>query len=241
MSAGAAHPSQARLLRQSAVTAIKQLVDTVGLLNERRSGRSDRSADFRTLARWFAEAPDDAAMHRLWRAAFGLTSARHLTVTAATVAAWEDEAPHGHAVGGGAAGADLARSCAVPAPTNGAGRPNRVQDRSRAAPAAARAGRPGGGRDGRGAGAARTGGPVLLSELGVLDPQAFRLFLSLLGDALAARLPGDTEVKTVTGDGSMEVRLSLVPGGGEVRIVTEDGVLTGPEHLIEITDLMAEP
>src|SRR5690606_8623677 len=95
VSAGAAHPSQARLLRQSAVTAIKQLVDTVGLLNERRSGRSDRSADFRTLARWFAEAPDDAAMHRLWRAAFGLTSARHLTVTAATVAAWEDEAPHG--------------------------------------------------------------------------------------------------------------------------------------------------
>lgn len=83
-----------------------------------------------------------------------------------------------------------------------------------------------------------TGGPVLLSELGVLDPKAFRLFLSLLGDALAARLPGDTEVKAVTGDGSMEVRLSLVPGGGEARIVTEDGVLTGPEHLIEITELV---
>jgi uncharacterized protein (TIGR02677 family) len=83
----------------------------------------------------------------------------------------------------------------------------------------------------------RTGGPVLLSELGVLDPQAFRLFLALLGDALAARLPGDTEVKALTGDGSMEVRLSLVPDGGEVRIVTEDGVLTGPEHIVEITDL----
>ena len=43
----AGHPSQARLLRQAAVTAIKQLIDAVGLLNERRSGRSDRSADFR--------------------------------------------------------------------------------------------------------------------------------------------------------------------------------------------------
>ena len=32
---------------------IKQLVDTVGLLNERRSGRSDRSADFAALARSF--------------------------------------------------------------------------------------------------------------------------------------------------------------------------------------------
>ena len=68
----AGHPSQARLLRQAAVTAIKQLIDAVGLLNERRSGRSDRSADFRVLARWFAEAPDDEAAHRLWRAAFGL-------------------------------------------------------------------------------------------------------------------------------------------------------------------------
>src|SRR5690606_3070616 len=108
------------------------------------------------------------------------------------------------------------------------GKPNRVQDRTEARrllrelaeheaaeTAAARA-------------RLRTDGPVLLSELGVLDPKAFRLFLSLLGDALAARLPGDTEVKAVTGDGSMEVRLSLVPGGGEVRIVIEEGVLTGP-------------
>jgi len=61
----AGHPSQARLLRQAAVTAIKQLIDAVGLLNERRSGRADRSADFDALARWFAEAPDDAAAHRL--------------------------------------------------------------------------------------------------------------------------------------------------------------------------------
>src|SRR5262249_51853168 len=53
----AGHPSQARLLRQAAVTAIKQLIDAVGLLNERRTGRTDRSADFRVLARWFAEAP----------------------------------------------------------------------------------------------------------------------------------------------------------------------------------------
>src|SRR3984957_5243977 len=68
----AGHPSQARLLRQAAVTAIKQLVDTVGLLNERRSGRSDRSADFAALARWFAEAPDDAAAHRLWRGGVGV-------------------------------------------------------------------------------------------------------------------------------------------------------------------------
>ena len=67
-----------------------QLIDAVGLLNERRSGRSDRSADFAALARWFAEAPDDAAAHQLWRAAFGLSPARHLSVTGDTADEWEN-------------------------------------------------------------------------------------------------------------------------------------------------------
>jgi uncharacterized protein (TIGR02677 family) len=236
VSGGAARPSQARLLRQSAVTAIKQLVDTVGLLNERRSGRSDRSADFRALARWFAEAPDDEARHRLWRAAFGLTSARHLTVTAATVAAWAEESPQG-LPWADAPPVRISPQLRRTGSYERRGKPNRVQDRSELR----RMLRERADREAAETAAARarlhTGGPVRLSELDVLDPRAFRLFLALLGDALAARLPGDTEVKAITGDGSLEVRLSLVPGGGEVRIVTEDGVLTGPEHLIEITDL----
>jgi uncharacterized protein (TIGR02678 family) len=71
-----AHPGR----RRTAVAAggrdrDQAALDAVGLLNERRSGRSDRSADFRVLARWFAEAPDDEAAHRLWRAAFGLCPA----------------------------------------------------------------------------------------------------------------------------------------------------------------------
>ncbi|WP_435973572.1 TIGR02677 family protein [Streptomyces sp. Qhu_M48] len=57
--------SQARLLRGRALGAIPQLLAVVRSLNERRAGRSDRSADFRTLARWFAEAPDDGRRHRL--------------------------------------------------------------------------------------------------------------------------------------------------------------------------------
>jgi uncharacterized protein (TIGR02677 family) len=83
----------------------------------------------------------------------------------------------------------------------------------------------------------RTAGPTLLSDLGVLDPQAFRLFLALLGDALAVRTPGDTEVKTVTSDGTLEIRLSLVPDAATATIRTANGTLTGPEHIIEITDL----
>jgi len=85
----------------------------------------------------------------------------------------------------------------------------------------------------------RTQGPTLLSDLDVLDPRAFRLFLAMLGDALAARVPGEVEVKTVTSDGTLEVRLSLVPDGGTATIRTVDGLLTGPEHVIEITEVTA--
>ena len=229
------HPSQARLLRQAAVTAIKQLIDAVGLLNERRSGRSDRSADFRVLARWFAEAPDDAAAHRLWRAAFGLCSARHLSVTSETADAWREIPP-------GTAWRDAPPIRISPQlRKTGAyerrGQPNHVRDRSaerellrslaerEAAETAAARRR------------LRTTAPTLLSDLNMLNPRAFRLFLALLGDALAARHPGEAEVKTVTSDGTLEVRLSLVPDGGTATIRTADGLLTGPEHVIEITDL----
>jgi uncharacterized protein (TIGR02677 family) len=235
MSRDAGHPSQARLLRQAAVTAIKQLIDAVGLLNERRSGRSDRSADFRALARWFAEAPDDEAAHRLWRAAFGLCPARHLSVTGETADAW-GELPHGTAWHD-APPIRISPQLRRTGTYERRGKPSQVRDRSaereflrkqaeREAAQTAAARR-----------SLRTTGPTLLSDLGMLDPQAFRLFLALLGDALAACNPGDTEVKTVTSDGTLEVRLSLAPGGGTATVRTADGLFTGPEHVIEISDL----
>jgi uncharacterized protein (TIGR02677 family) len=231
------HPSQARQLRQAAVTAIKQLIDAVGLLNERRSGRSDRSADFRVLARWFAEAPDDEAAHRLWRTAFGLCPARHLSVTSETAAAWHDFPP-------GTAWRDappirISPQLRKTGTYERRGKPNQVRDRSAEREFLRRRAE----REAAETAAARqrlgTAGPTLLSDLDVLDPRAFRLFLALLGDALAARKPGHTEVKTVTTDGTLEVRLSLVPDGGTATIRTTDGLLTGPEHVIEITDLTA--
>jgi len=233
----AGHPSQARLLRQAAVTAIKQLIDAVGLLNERRSGRSDRSADFRVLARWFAEAPDDEAAHCLWRAAFGLCPARHLSVTSETADAWRDLPPA--TTWRDAPPIRISPQLRKTGTYERRGQPNRVRDRSadreflrgqaerEAAETAAARRRLG------------TTGPTLLSDLDVLDPRAFRLFLALLGDALAARMPGEVEVKTVTSDGTLEVRLSPVPDGGTAAIRTADGLLTGPEHVIEITDMTA--
>lgn len=73
-------PSQAELLRARARSAIPQLLAAIAALNERRSGRSDRSADFRVLAGWFVACADDNEAHRLARAAFALNPARHFSL-----------------------------------------------------------------------------------------------------------------------------------------------------------------
>ncbi len=218
------------------MTAIKQLIDAVGLLNERRSGRSDRSADFGALARWFAEAPDDAAAHRLWRAAFGLAPARHLSVTGETADEWRD-------VPAGTAWRDappirISPQLRKTGTYERRGKPSQVRDRSADRELLRRQAEQEAIQTAEARRRLRTNGPTLLSDLEVLDPRTFRLFLALLGDALAVRAPGDTEVKTVTSDGTMEVRLQLVPDGGTAAIRTEDGMFTGPEHVIEITDLV---
>jgi uncharacterized protein (TIGR02677 family) len=237
VSADPRHPSQARLLRGAAVTAITQLIDTVAAFNDRRSGRSDRPADFRQLARWFAEAPDDLAAHRLWRAAFGLSPARHLTVTPDTVEEWTQEQPTPNTPWRAAPPVRISPQLRKTGSYERRGQPNRVADRTEARrllaeQAAREVSQTSAARE-----RLRTTGPTLLSELGELDTRAFRLFLALLGDALAARRPGDTEVVTTTGDGTLEIRLSLVPNGGTVAITTEDGVLRGPQHVVEIVDL----
>jgi uncharacterized protein (TIGR02677 family) len=73
-------PAQGELLRARARAAIPQLLAAISALNERRSGRSDRSSDFRILARWFLGCADDSEAHRLARAAFALNPARHLAL-----------------------------------------------------------------------------------------------------------------------------------------------------------------
>jgi uncharacterized protein (TIGR02677 family) len=78
-------PSQAEILRARARASIPALLAAVASINDRRFTRSDRSADLRTLARWFAEADSDEAAHRLWRVAFALAPARHLLVDAETL------------------------------------------------------------------------------------------------------------------------------------------------------------
>lgn len=239
VSADASRPSQAKLLRSAAIGAITQLLGAVAAINERRAGRSDRSADFRTLARWFAETPDDETAHLLWRAAFGLHPARHLTVTARSVDERAAEPVAASTPWHAAPPLRISPQLRQSGSYERRGQPNRVIDRTEARLLLADRAR----LEAEQAVAARaalaTGGPILLSELGTLDPAAFRVFLALLGDALAARVPGSSEVSTTSGDGTLWVRLKAV-AGPTVRIMTLDGALVGPEHVIEIVDLTDE-
>ncbi|MFE5215135.1 MULTISPECIES: TIGR02677 family protein [unclassified Streptomyces] len=236
---GEGRESQARLLRGRALGSIPQLLAVVRQLNERRAGRSDRSADFRTLARWFAQAPDDAARHRLWRVAFGLHSSRHLTVDADTLAERAASPESASSPWSEARPLRISPQLRRTGSYERRGRPRRVADRGEAkrrlAEIAARQTE----ETRRARDRLMTDGPVRLSRLGGLDPHAFQLFLRLLGDALATWRPGTITTVATSGDGSMEIRLTALDDGSTAEVRTPDGVFSGPDHLIDIVDLTA--
>lgn len=223
-------PPQAELLRARARAAIPQLLGAIAALNERRSGRSDRSADFRVLASWFAACSDDNSSHRLARAAFALNPARHFILNGDADAelpastSWSDAAPlrihprlreYGEAVPRG------------PLP--------RVKDRDQArALLALRLA-----EEAQQVEAARrrlaTGRPAQLSDLGELDLHAFDLFLGLLGEALSEQAGPDATVERRTGDGLLDIRLVPLGPDTRARVATPHGVFSGRDHLITIS------
>jgi uncharacterized protein (TIGR02677 family) len=227
-------PPQAELLRARARSAIPQLLAAVSAVNERRSGRSDRSADFRTLGLWFAECADDAAAHRLARAALALQPARHLALAPGT-----DAAPHR------AGQAMLPWAEAPPIEVHprlrrqGLASPRSPQPRARLRDAdrARLAGLMQ--EEARQIDAARrrlaTGQPVRLSALGGLDDAAFGLFLGLLGDALAEQAGPDAVVERDSGDGQLRIRLEPLGADSQAVIHTPRGRFQGRDHWLTIT------
>jgi len=226
------HPSQAKLLRAQARAAIPALLQVVAALNERRAGRSDRSADFRELARWFAQAPEEADLHRLWRAAFGLTAARHLVGETESDRAVPPSTPWITAPG-----LTISPRLRKTGSYERRGKPNQVVDRSAQRRYLAQLAAQEAEQTAAARAALATAHPTRLSDFGQLDPVPFRLFLGLLGDALAARTPGMKTVQVTTSDGSMAVLLTALPGGRTAEIRSPDGVFRGPDHLVEIIDL----
>lgn len=234
------HPSQSALLRDRARAAVPALLEAARTLHERRAGRTDRSADFRALARWFAEADHDADCHRVWRAAFGLSPARHLTVDADTL----DARKH-HPVAPSTPWADAPPIEVSPrlrrtGSAERRGRPTAVEDRSAARRRLAELHRLEHSQTEEARRRLATGRPTRLSDLGPFDATELGLFLGLLGDALAA-LPADrADVEAATADGTLMLRLVQPDDGALAEIVTSEGTLRGPDCLLTVIDLTAE-
>jgi uncharacterized protein (TIGR02677 family) len=210
----------------------------IGSINDRRVTRSDRAADLRTLARWFAELDRETDLHRLWRAAFALAPARHLRIDEATLdtraagaptsaqTSWLDAPP-------------LLISPRLRAIGHQAhhGRPHNIIDRSRektlllaqaeleAAQLAAAQRR------------LATGRRTRLSELEELSETEFDLFLDLLGDALVSKVRPDDVVDVASSDGAFRIVLEPTLDGATASIPTSIGHLSGPDHWITIDDV----
>ena len=207
-------------------------------INDRRFTRSDRTADLRMLARWFAEADSDAAAHRLWRAAFALAPARHLVVDAETMeqrearpvparTSWLDAPPLRISPRLRSSGRYVRR-----------GRPNDVIDRSREKALLAEAAV----AEARQIAAARrrlaTGTRTRLSDLHALDATEFDLFLELLGETLSSKVRADERAEVVSIDGTVHVTLEPTGDGSTAMIVTSAGRFSGSDHYITIRDLV---
>ncbi len=228
-------PPQAELLRAKARSAIPQLLNAIAVVNERRSGRSDRSADLRMLAGWFAACADDAQAHRLARAAFALNPARHFSLDTAQQPGAQEIAP-------GTRWADAPPLRIHPrlreygeATVRGALPRVRERDEERQLLALRFA------EEHRQVEAARerlaTGKPTRLSELEALDAASFDLFLGLLGEALTAQAGPDDTVERQTGDGLLQIRLQPLGADTHAEVVTAAGVFAGRDHVLTVSHL----
>lgn len=223
--------SQSELLRRNALGAIPRLLQAVSTLNDRRAGRSDRAADFRRLALWFLDGGSDANAHRLWRVAFALSPARHLALSTSDAD-----------IGASVPWRDGPRVEIYPQlreygtlPTRGG--PPKIQDRSaerallsvRVAAEAAQIE------------AARQrlaqAGETRLSQLGSLDQHAFRLFLNLLGEGLAAQTGPNQLTERLSGDGTLMVSLQPLGKDTHAVIETELGRFAGRDYRITIREI----
>jgi uncharacterized protein (TIGR02677 family) len=221
-------PSQAELLRGRARSAIPQLLAAIAALNERRSGKSDRSADFQVLARWFAECESESDSHRLYRAAFALSPARHLALVC------PDEDTTASTPWADAASVAIHPKLRERGSLTPRGAPPKVRDRSRermllAAQIAEEQTRLDAARD-----KLARGEPLLLSELGTLDRHEFRLLLTLVSEAIAAQTTPDAVVERQSADGLLRVRLEPLAPETRARIETELGVFSGRDHRLTV-------
>ncbi|MFC9399195.1 TIGR02677 family protein [Streptomyces sp. NPDC057027] len=217
-------------LHDIARRAIVSLLQVLERINESRRRSSSAVQDFRELARWFAAAPGEEDLHRLWSAAFGLGPARHAHLAhpdpelIPSARSWADAPP-----------VEVSALLRTSGRTERFTRTGKVRDV--AAVRTERAERARAERAGlaRAWQELRTDGPVRLSSFGVLDSAVFDRLLDLLGRALAARPDAGGLRRATTGDGRVEVALAPPPDARTTVLRTGKGTLMGPDYVVHIT------
>ncbi|MFC9248749.1 TIGR02677 family protein [Streptomyces sp. NPDC057136] len=224
-------PARVEHLHHVARRAIVTLLQVLDRITESRRRSTGAVQDFRELARWFAAAPGEDDLHRLWATAFGLGPSRHAHLAhadpelVAATESWHDAPP-----------VEVSTLLRTSGRTERFTRTGRVRD-----VAALKAERAERARVERAELEAawsllRTESPVRLSHFGALDHEVFERLLDLLGRALAVR-PDSTGVRrAVTGDGRVEVvlRPPLDAQGAPAVLRTARGTLTCPDYVIAV-------
>jgi uncharacterized protein (TIGR02677 family) len=230
--------SQAEVLRSRARSAIPALLTAVARINDRRIARSDRVADFQTLARWFAEASSDRDAHRLWRASFGLSATRHLRVNEDTLEHREQNPVAPQTSWLNADRLQISPRVRQSGRTVAKGPAKSVIDRSKEKELLARLAEEEAQQIAAAQNRLATGRRLRLSDFGLLETTAeLELFLDLLGESLASKLRATDSVVAHSTDGSLRIELEPTGDGAEARIPTSDGVLCGEDHYVTITSV----
>lgn len=212
-------------LQAAARDAIIRLLAILQRLNDKHYRRIDRAADFIQLARWFERSTASDA-HRLWRTAFGLTSARHLSTASPDEGAvagmsWWDAPP-----------CELAPRLRTTGRGERTGRSGAIEDHS--ATKHELAGRLAQERMKRTRALAGfvARSPLRLSQLDELDEDSFEVLLELLGRTLGRSVARGGPVTAV--DGSFRVTITVPPEARRASVLTPRGRLTGPDLVLEV-------
>jgi uncharacterized protein (TIGR02677 family) len=234
-------PSTAEKLRERARASIPVLLSVTTRINDRRFHRIDRANDFRVLARWFAEAESDDQAHRLWRAAFGLGSARHLIINDATLDDHEAQDVSANTSWLDAPPLRISMRLRDYSNNSRTGMLSRIIDRTEEKEKLAAATREEALRILNAQSRFGTGRRMRLSELDHLETAEFDLFLDLLGEAVSARVFSAEPVEILSGDGCLRVKLEPTEDGRKASISTTEGIFSGPDYWISIEALIEPP
>ncbi|MEV4879635.1 TIGR02677 family protein [Streptomyces cyaneofuscatus] len=217
-------------LHDIARRAIVSLLQVLERINESRRRSSSAVQDFRELARWFAAAPEEDDLHRLWSTAFGLGPSRHAHLAhpdpelIPSSRSWSEAPP-----------VEVSALLRTSGRTERFTRTGKVRDVAAVRAARAELARAERAELARAWQALETDGPVRLSSFGTLDPAVLDRLLDLLGRALAAPSEASGLRRAITGDGRVEVVLSPPPDARKAVVHTAKGTLAGPDYVVHIT------